>query len=193
MHLPPIHAISTSDIFVSGDVTIHESAVIAPGAILQAAPNSRIIVEEGACVGIGVILNAYQGVIEIKSGAILGAGVLIVGCGEIGHQACIGATTTILNSSVEPMTVIPAGSLLGDESRQAILTAELVEELATDEQFDTISDPFAEEVETNVITEEQPPRAQTEAKQDESTPPVVGQVYINQLLLTLFPERRHFP
>ncbi|PSF38030.1 carbon dioxide concentrating mechanism protein [Aphanothece hegewaldii CCALA 016] len=199
MHLPPIHTISTSDIFVNGDVTIHESAVVAPGAILQAAPDSRIIVEEGVCVGMGVILNAYQGDIEIKSGAILGAGVLIIGHGEIGHNACIGSTTTILNTSVEAMTVIPAGSLIGDRSRQAILTAELIEEndqpslemlngseLPVTEAF---PDPFLEEADVSI--ENQPPTTAKTETPPAIEGPVVGQVYINQLLFTLFPERRN--
>jgi carbon dioxide concentrating mechanism protein CcmN len=198
MHLPPIHTISTLDIFVSGDVTIHESAVVAPGAILQAAPDSRIIVEAGACVGMGVIINAYQGDIEIKSGAILGAGVLMIGHGKIGHNACIGSTTTILNTSVEPMTVIPAGSLIGDQSRQMILSAELIEEPEAKQgklngsepsMTDSFSDPFLEE--TEVITENEPTTATTEVKESVEGP-VVGQVYINHLLFTLFPERRHF-
>lgn len=200
MHLPPIHTISTLDIFVSGDVTIHESAVVAPGVILQAAPESRIIVEAGACVGMGVILNAYQGNIEIKSGAILGAGVLIIGHGEIGHNACIGSTTTILNTSVEPMTVIPAGSLIGDQSRQMILSAELIEELEAKQgrlngseppMKDSFPDPFLEE--TEVVTQNQPTTAITEVKEFVEGQ-VVGQVYINQLLLTLFGERqKHQP
>lgn len=191
MHLPPIHTVSTLDFFVSGDVTIHENAVVAPGAILQAGPQSRIIVEEGACVGMGVILNAYQGDIEIKSGAILGAGVLIIGQAAIGHNACIGSTTTILNTSVEPMTVIPAGSLIGDRSRQTILTAELIEnepDLLNGSEppvTEVISDPFLEEDEGE--SEKPSLTVNPEAKED----PVVGQVYINQLLFTLFPERRN--
>lgn len=198
MHLPPIHTVSTIDFFVSGDVTIHESAVVAPGAILQAGPQSRIIVEEGACVGMGVILNAYQGDIEIKSGAILGAGVLIIGHGEIGHNACIGSTTTILNTSVEPMTVIPAGSLIGDRTRQTILTAELIEENdqpslemlngSEPPETEAFPDPFLEEAEVSV--ENQPSTAKTETTLV-TEGPVVGQVYINQLLFTLFPERRN--
>jgi carbon dioxide concentrating mechanism protein CcmN len=200
MHLPPIHTVSTLDFFVSGDVTIHESAVVAPGAILQAGPQSRIIVEEGACVGMGVILNAYQGDIEIKSGAILGAGVLIIGQVVIGHHACIGSTTTILNTSVEPMTVIPAGSLIGDRSISTILTAELIEESdqATPELLnvseppvtDALSDPFLED---EVVSENRTAIPKTETKEVTKVTegPVVGQVYINQLLFTLFPERRN--
>jgi carbon dioxide concentrating mechanism protein CcmN len=66
----------------------------------------------------GTILTAYQGVIAIGAGAILGTGVLIVGRGEIGENACIGSTTTIFNASVAAMSIVPSGSLIGDTSRQ---------------------------------------------------------------------------
>ncbi|RMG11014.1 MAG: hypothetical protein D6728_09475, partial [Cyanobacteria bacterium J055] len=101
----------------SGDVTIHPGAAIAPGVILQAAPNSRITIADGVCIGIGAVLNAYDGTISIESGATLGAGVLIVGGGTVGTRACVGAATTIFNQSIAPWQVVPAGSLIGDSSR----------------------------------------------------------------------------
>ena len=160
MPLPSPHVVSTSEIFVSGDVIIHESAVISPGTILRAAPDSRIIISEGVCLGMGVVLSASGGDIEVHLGAILGAGVLIIGASVIGDHACIGATTTVFNASVAPQVMVPTNSLLGDTSRQ--ISPEIVEE----------SEIPVQEVE--------------EVKKSS----VVGQVYINQMLLTLFPERR---
>jgi carbon dioxide concentrating mechanism protein CcmN len=74
MYLPPLQPVSNSKIRISGDVKIHPSAVLAPGVILQAAPNSSIVIGAEVCIGMGAILNAYQGCIEIESGAILGSG-----------------------------------------------------------------------------------------------------------------------
>ncbi len=207
MYLPPLQPVSNSNIYVSGDVTIDPGAVIAPGAILQAAPNSRIAIAEGACIGMGVVLNAYQGAIEVESGAVLGAGVLVIGKSKIGSNACIGAATTIFNSSIESMVVVPAGSLIGDPSRQvgAISEPETVTngqsavaaespsqkpELVTDQtsaveaespppQPETISEPEVEVAPNNSEPEPSPPKEKV---------PVVGQIYINKLLLTLFPQ-----
>jgi carbon dioxide concentrating mechanism protein CcmN len=189
MSLPPVQPVSRSEFYVNGDVTIHESAVVAPGAILRAAPNSQIIIGAGACVGMGTILSAYQGVIAVGAGAILGAGVLIVGQGEIGDNACIGSTTTIYNASIEAMTVIPSGSLIGDTSRQIMIEVavteerEAIEEIANDpwEIPPPAPPPIQPEPQTEISTTNEPPKQ-----------PVVGQVYINQLLVTLFPERRYF-
>ncbi len=206
MYLPPLQPVSNSDIYVSGDVTIHPGAAIAPGAILQAAPNSRIAIGAGACVGMGAVLNAYQGAIEVESGAVLGAGVLVIGKGKIGANACIGAATTIFNSSIESMAAVPAGSLIGDPSRQVAAISELETvtsvqsavdaespsqkpELVTDEasavdaespppQPETISEPEVEVAPNSSEPEPSPPKEKV---------PVVGQIYINKLLLTLFP------
>jgi carbon dioxide concentrating mechanism protein CcmN len=188
MTLSPVQPVSLSEFYVNGDVLIHESAIVAPGAILKAAPDSRIIIGAGACVGMGTILNAYQGVISIGAGAILGTGVLIVGHGEIGANACIGSTTTIYN---------PSGSLIGDTSRQ--LTIEVAAEAIarepvpepvpmTDEDLWQEEPPIPEEPSIEVELEIQPPASTA----SEPAAPVVGKVYINQLLFTLFPERRHF-
>lgn len=120
MYLPPLQPVSNSDIRVCGDVTIHPTASIARGVILQAAPNSSIVIEAEVCIGMGAIINAYQGSIKIESGAILGSGVLIIGAGKIGTNSCIGSSTTIFNASVSPLTVIVPGSIVGDTSRKEL-------------------------------------------------------------------------
>jgi len=118
MHLPTLTLTSNSHIYVEGDVSIDEGAVIAQGVILQAAPDSKIIIAAGVSIGMGSILHAQGGTLEVEASANLGAGVLVVGKGKIGKNACIGSLTTIWNHSVEPWEVVPAASILGDKGRQ---------------------------------------------------------------------------
>ena len=212
MSLPPVQPISRSEFYVNGDVTIDESAIVAAGVILRAAPNSQIIIGAGACLGMGTILTAYQGVIAIGAGAILGTGVLIVGQGEIGENACIGSTTTIFNASVAAMSLVPSGSLIGDTSRQITIEVSAtpseperpplpepqpvvsqvspvpsVEEAVAE----TVASPWDSE---EMVAEASPPetREQASTTNRPNQASVVGKVYINQLLVTLFPERHRF-
>jgi carbon dioxide concentrating mechanism protein CcmN len=229
MHLPPVQSVSYSEFYVSGDVTIHESAVVAPGVILNAAPNSRIVIGAGVCVGMGTVLSACHGAIEVEEGAVLGAGVLTIGQVKIGSNACIGSATTIFNASVDKKAVIPAGSLIGDTSRQVTILVEAEIDNSKASVGDNNSstpkkEPKHEEarkkssVEPERKLESEERREETESssqvKSDESaveptvevdtrqTEPelspqtsksqVIGQVYINQLLVSLFPERNSF-
>jgi carbon dioxide concentrating mechanism protein CcmN len=118
MHLPTLPLTSNSHIYVEGDVSIDPSAVIAQGVILQAAPDSKIIIAAGVSIGMGSILHAQGGTLEVEANANLGAGVLIVGKVKIGKNACIGSITTIWNYSVDPWEVVPAASILGDKGRK---------------------------------------------------------------------------
>ncbi|NJK53450.1 MAG: hypothetical protein HC936_12730 [Leptolyngbyaceae cyanobacterium SU_3_3] len=112
-----LRSIDTAHYFVSGDVTIHEGAAIAPGVLIQAAPESRIVIGVGACIGLGSVIHAHGGTIEIGAGASIGAGVLLVGQVKIGAHACVGSSSTIMNGGVEAEGVVPPGSLMGDRSR----------------------------------------------------------------------------
>ena len=219
MYLPPLQPVSNKDVYINGDVTIHPTATLAPGVVLQAGPNSRIVIGAEVSLGMGTILNASQGEIEIANGATLGAGVLIIGASSIGSNACIGTATTIFNSSVEPMAVIAPGSLIGDNSRAYDLSEvqdnhhelpnttipsspnkdkqqnEFKPEVKADSQ------PIPETTEVNStktnsksvepeITETQKVKVTEEknnSQSDRKANSVVGKVYINQLLLTLFP------
>ncbi len=105
------------DVYVSGDVTIDPDATLAPGVILQATTDSQLRIAAGVCIGRGVIIQVYQGILEIEAGVVLGSGVLILGAGTIGENACIGSETTILESSIAPQQVVAARSLIGDRSR----------------------------------------------------------------------------
>ncbi len=122
MSVPPLRLGSSFESYISGEVIIHKSAVIAPGVILQAAPNSKIIVGAGVCIGMGSIIQVDQGTLEIEAGASLGAGFLMIGEGKIGSNACIGAATTVFRSSVPSAQVIQPGSILGycDASRMPL-------------------------------------------------------------------------
>lgn len=105
------------DVYVSGDVTIDPGATLAPGVILQAAADGQLRIAAGVCIGRGVIIQVYQGILEIETGVVLGSGVLILGAGTLGENACIGSETTILESSIAPQQVVAARSLIGDRSR----------------------------------------------------------------------------
>lgn len=108
--------------YISGEVVIDPSVAIAPGSIIQADPDSRIVIAAGTCIGMGSVIHAYQGVLEIGPGVSLGAGVLILGQGKIGANTCIGATTTIINPQISNQSAIPPGILMGDTSRQVEIT-----------------------------------------------------------------------
>ncbi|MEH2116731.1 transferase [Nostoc sp.] len=131
------------DSYISGDVTIHPSAVLAPGVILEAAVNSKIIIGPGVCIGMGSVLQVHEGTLEVEAGANLGAGFLMVGKGKIGANACIGTATTVFNYSIEAGQVVPPGSILGDTSRQIAQTKQ--PEPSTNNPTATTAPPQKEE------------------------------------------------
>lgn len=185
MHLSPLQPISNSHFYVSGNVTIHPSAAIAPGVLLQADPESQIIIAAGVCVGMGTILHAHAGLLEVESGANIGAGVLIVGKGKIGTNACIGSMTTILNSDLRWGEVVPPGSLIGDASRQSETQKP---EATTTLVFESSSSP---QVSEPVTTPDEPSLNQQAPESLEATgTQVYGQASLNRLLSTLLPHRQ---
>ncbi|WP_414549090.1 transferase [Anabaena sp. CCY 0017] len=152
MSVPPLHLSNNFGSYTSGEVTIHPSAVLAPGVILQAAVNSKMIIGPGVCIGMGSILQVSEGTLEVEAGANLGAGFLMVGQGKIGANACVGSATTVFNCSIEPGTVIPPGSILGDTSRQIEDTEQL--ESPTNNGVNT-SNEEQPEVENSLDVEEE--------------------------------------
>jgi carbon dioxide concentrating mechanism protein CcmN len=222
---------------VSGNVTIDPSAAIAPGCIFQAAPDCEIRIESGVCVGMGVIVQAYGGTIVIESGVMLGSGVLIVGACAIHRHACLGVATTVFNASVEEFLIVPAGSILGDTSRQIDLNA-MTSQIPSPhqgfgvsnfsganvtgtrfkvpsngfvaygpsrDQNQASSSPKASEELSTQETEELPTREPIAAPEPQEIPiakeqpqapspepgsPVFGQTYVNQLLVTIFPQKQ---
>ncbi|WP_066376571.1 MULTISPECIES: transferase [unclassified Anabaena] len=150
MSVPPLRLQHNFDSYISGEVIIHPSAVIAPGVILQAATNSKIIIGAGVCIGMGSILQVDEGTIEVEAGASLGAGFLMVGKGTIGNNACIGAATTVFQCSIAPGLVVPPGAILGDPS-QPIAEAEPPTS-STNSTAETDTQQPQEENESKVIT-----------------------------------------
>lgn len=187
MYLPSLHPISNSHFYVSGNVNIHPSAAIAPGVLLQADPESQIIIGAGVCVGMGTILHAYEGILEVESGANIGTGVLIVGKGKIGTNACIGSMTTILNSDLGWGEVVPPGSLIGDASRQSDqkpeATTTLVFESSSNHQVSEGLAASATTPDESSLNQQAPELAATVTQ-------VYGQASLNRLLSTLLPHRQ---
>ena len=215
IYLPPPQPILNKDIRISGDVEINPTASLAPGVILQAASNSRIVIGADVCIGMGVIINACKGSVEIGDGAILGAGVLIVGESKIGNSSCVGTSTTIFRHNVASMAVVEPGSILGDISRQMNLE-ESQKTTQTDAQSKSEPPKSSQKSQktgsnshSNYYYAAQPNQSkehnshqeqnsdsipqvevsvEPQVKQEKA--PVVGEVYINELLVTLFPHNK---
>lgn len=193
MTLLSLPTLTSPEIYVIGDVIIHDGAVVAAGSILQAQLGYQIVIEAGACIGMGTVINASEGEIFIGQGVILGTGVLIVGSGRIGNHACIGSASTLWNTSIEALTIVPPGSLLGDRSlaksseSQANNHNGKVPATASNPMKSPSleSDPWAEDSTSESLVPDPPEIPKTTSKE-----PVVGQVYINQMLYTLFPGRQ---
>lgn len=224
MHSPPLQLlpVSTDHYWVSGDVAIAPGAAIAPGVLLQADPDSQIVIGVGVCIGMGSILHASGGRLTIGDGAMIGAGVLIVGAIGIGDRVCIGSATTISNRSVGSGTLIPPGSLLCAESApspQPESAADPWEEQASEPSLahnGQPSDMFSQngtppptsDLSSPEPVLKEPPQADASELPDNHNlgnrdaaivqksnlqPGVYGQVYVNQLLGKLIPNRNSNP
>ncbi|WAL62297.1 LbetaH domain-containing protein [Thermocoleostomius sinensis] len=184
---------------ISGSVTIDPSAAIAPNVLLQADPGSKLIVAANVCVGMGCVLHAYQGTLELEAGVTLGSGVLIIGHGRIGVNACVGPMSTIINSSVLPHQMVPPGSLIGDGSRQ-VIEVESSPPIATEsipsppsptpsvssaQSSSTVSSPTS-------INEPPSPNSSPIATSNQSRV-VYGKAYIERMMVTMFPHRQSSP
>lgn len=197
-----LRPISTSHYYTSGDVTIHAGVAIAPGVLIQAEADSRIVIRSGACIGIGAILHAHNGTVEIGEGANIGAEVLLVGDVKIGGNACIGAATTIINSVIGPGAIVPPGSLIGDTSRSLNQTpADDGSPAATGQSptvelqvTDTVLYPEAAESSPSSVqpTEPEPPTppapSLTSQEPDQSSGVnVYGRMFVNRMFVKMFP------
>jgi carbon dioxide concentrating mechanism protein CcmN len=190
MHLPPLRPIRDAHFCVSGNVTIHPSAVIAPGVLLQADASSQIVIAAGVCIGAGTVLHVHQGSLEIEEGASLGASVLLFGSGRIGANACIGSRVTIFNSSIAPDQVVRSGSLVGDPSRAIAQTEPAKAEVAEPtEESPSQAETAPTEASSSQAAETAPlqsPSALTSA----ASVPIYGKAAVAQLIIALFPGRQ---
>ncbi len=159
MYLPPLQPPQFLHVPPRGDVRVHESALIGPGVLLQADPGSQIVIGAGVCVGMGSILHAHSGSLELDAGVIVGAGVLLLGHGHFGANACVGSACTIYNGSIPGQAVIAPGSVIG---------------------LGTPPEAAVEAAPEPAATPASPPPAQTV---------VYGRVHIDHLLTTLLPHR----
>jgi carbon dioxide concentrating mechanism protein CcmN len=193
MYPSPLQPISTSPACVSGDVAIDPSAAIAIGVLIQADPNSKIVIAAGVCIGMGSVIHARQGVLHIGAGANLGAGVLILGQCHIAENTCIGSLTTILNSSTTPGQVIPPNSLLDgistQESEPAIVSVRSEVTTSSPTSQESPNETVVSTATTQVIAE-----VITEVKSSDSTNQTQatthGQEQLNRLMGKLFPNRQ---
>jgi carbon dioxide concentrating mechanism protein CcmN len=189
MYLPSPQPIGDYRSTCVGDVKIHPSAMIAPGVLLCADPDSQILISAGVCIGLGSILRACAGTLEILEGASLGTGVLLIGKGKIGKHACVGSASTILNSDVAPGQVVAPGSLIGDTSRRV---ASFTDEIAPDDPAATNGAPSGAASQTSDF--ETPAEANgSEALANGNSPPkpvspVCGQGYVHQMMGKMFPK-----
>ena len=174
MYLPPLQAMHDSQARSIGNVTVHPSAAIAPGVLLQAEKDSQIMIAANVCIGMGSVLHAYGGLIEIQEGVNLGAGVLILGSSKIGSFACIGTSSTVIESSVASRKIVPPGSLLGDQSRSM-----------TDES----TTPGASANKNSAWSQESSPSSYSSESSNGGGTPVAGKDYVNSILATLLPHR----
>lgn len=201
IYLPPPQPALNSEIRISGNVEIHSTASLAPGVILQASPGFSIVIGADVCIGMGTIINAGNGSVEIESGATLGSGVLVIGKSKIGSNACIGTATTIFQSSVVKMAVISPGSIIGDRSRSLEIPEISADANQNSENRDKTKPLHSPEkipnnngkstVENQQKTQQLSDKTPNtvKGKQPEKPESVVGKVYIDQLLVTLFPHR----
>jgi len=166
---------------VIGDVSIHPHAKIAPGVILQAAPQSKVEVAAGVCIGMGTVVQACQGAVIIDINTTIGAGVLVIGTAHIGANACIGDATTIVNTNIAALQVVPAGSLMGDKSRP---TADVSDESST---FQT---PFIEENKFSQNVKGYNHNGSgsdfSEVHPGRQSSAVIGRAYVTQMLHVMF-------
>lgn len=168
--------------YVGANVEVSHDAVVASGAVLEAAHDSQLVIEPGVCIGAGAVIQAFGGKLTLATGANVGQGVLLLGAGNVGTGACIGAESTLINPRVEANQVIPSRSLLGDLSRT--LTPKVSSEVNG-------SLPNGKVAEVKEATAS--PEDVTEADSNGSSLVTSGTVYgrdqVMRLVQTLFPHR----
>lgn len=179
--------------YVGENVIIATDVVVASGVVLEAIPGSRLVIESGVCLGVGVIVQAWGGELILQAGASLGEGVLLVGAGIVGYNACIGAKSTLIHPDVAVDQVVPARSLLGDTSPSGNVG---VSGVSPPPRIDSVNGQGPATTNNGASTAAaQPLPAEEPAEQSETSPSpapnntVYGRSQVMQLVNTLFPHR----
>jgi len=151
-YLPPLEPIGDFRSYVCGDVVIDQTAAIASGVLIQADDGGKIIIGAAVCIGMGAVLHAQDGLLEIGAGANLGAGVLVYGTTKIGEGACIGASSSIVRAIIANGAIVPPCSLISGLEQSAIVTAtsesvvaNSVERTVTETQIEITTEAIAEQ------------------------------------------------
>ncbi len=151
-YLPPLEPIGDFRSYVCGDVVIDHTAAIASGVLIQADDGGKIIIGAAVCIGMGAVLHAQDGLLEIEAGASLGAGVLVYGTTRIGEGACIGASSSIVRAVIAKGAIVPPCSLISGLEQSAIVTAtsesvvaNSVERTVTETQIEISTEAIAEQ------------------------------------------------
>lgn len=185
-------AIAHALYYVHGDVDVDGEVAIAPGVILIAEPGSRLIISQGACIGTDVIIRARQGDLIIEPEASIGSGVLIVGYGRIGAQACVGSGSTLLNPHLSPRAVIAPRSLATEVGVSSTAPSNALEETTLEQEV--LSSPKHELPPPEQVTSTEQPASQTNGYNQNGNGSGASHVYgreqVQQLLETLFPQRQ---
>ncbi len=148
-YLPPLEPIGDFRSYVCGDVVIDQTAAIASGVLIQADDGGKIIIGAAVCIGMGAVLHAQDGLLEIGAGANLGAGVLVYGTTKIGEGACIGASSSIVRAVIAKGAIVPPCSLISGLEQSAIVTAtpeSAVDRTVTEIQIEITTEAIAEQL-----------------------------------------------
>lgn len=198
MPLPPLALPPSPAVRIVGDVVVDPQAVLAPGVLLWAEAGASIRIAAGVCIGMGSVIHAHGGTIEISEGVNIGAGVLLIGAVTVEPHACIGASTTVIQTTIPAGAVVAAGSLLGDSSRRWQPPTETSQ---PQESAVSSEDPWQEPPTTTDSSENSTPDQQdaTEAPSShQESPPntttsttpkatvVYGQAYVSKMFAKMF-------
>lgn len=177
MHRPHQMPNCDTPVLIQGDVTVHDGAAIAPGVLLQADPGSSITVASGVCIGMGSILHAQGGRLEVGTGVTLGYGVLLIGVGRVDAGACVGSLSTVINPMIGANQIIPPKTLTGGEDGV---------ESSNGATPETIAQPSSTE---RSPTEDSPATASASSE----PPPnrvVYGRASFERMMVSMFPHRQ---
>ena len=169
-HLPPLEPIGNFRSYVCGDVVIDETAAIAAGVLIQADQGSRITIAAGVCIGMGAVIHAQNGILEIGAGANLGAGVLVYGSSKIGDGACIGASSSIVRAVINKGQIVPPCSLINglDDLEKLVQEEEKTEIKLPIDLLNDLSSDFALPLENNSSENSNEAIAESTASEAES-------------------------